>query len=164
MSTASLIVSIVQKGWGSTVLEASVNAGARGGTVLMGRGAGINEQEKIFGMAIDFALWKMGRAPELHASRDEHGGEGITSFGSPFLPGSVFVRGSQVVWASDLATARHGVDLLTAPADTRVAARPPVLALIPRHEGALAAGAIANDDGAVARSLALARRESRDLG
>lgn len=53
MSTASLIVSIVQKGWGSTVLEASVNAGARGGTVLMGRGAGINEQEKIFGMAIE---------------------------------------------------------------------------------------------------------------
>jgi nitrogen regulatory protein PII len=53
MSNASLIVSIVQKGWGSTVLEASVKAGARGGTVLMGRGAGINEQEKIFGMAIE---------------------------------------------------------------------------------------------------------------
>ena len=53
MTNASLIVSIVQKGWGSTVLEASVKAGARGGTVLMGRGAGINEQEKIFGMAIE---------------------------------------------------------------------------------------------------------------
>lgn len=53
MSNASLIVSIVQKGWGSTVLEASVKAGARGGTVLFGRGAGINEQEKIFGMAIE---------------------------------------------------------------------------------------------------------------
>ena len=53
MSNASLIVSIVQKGWGSTVLEASVEAGARGGTVLMGRGAGINEQQKVFGMAIE---------------------------------------------------------------------------------------------------------------
>lgn len=53
MSNASLIVSIVQKGWGSTVLEASVKAGARGSTVLMGRGAGINEQEKIFGMSIE---------------------------------------------------------------------------------------------------------------
>jgi len=53
MSNASLIVSIVRKGWGSTVLEASVNAGARGGTVLFGRGAGINEQEKIFGMSIE---------------------------------------------------------------------------------------------------------------
>ena len=53
MSSASLIVSIVQKGWGSTVLEASVKAGARGGTVLFGRGAGINEQEKIFGMSIE---------------------------------------------------------------------------------------------------------------
>ena len=49
----SLLVSIVRKGWGSTVLEASVKAGARGGTVLFGRGAGINEHEKIFGMSIE---------------------------------------------------------------------------------------------------------------
>ncbi len=53
MSSMSLIVSIVRKGWGSTVLEASVKAGARGGTVLFGRGAGIHEQEKIFGMSIE---------------------------------------------------------------------------------------------------------------
>lgn len=53
MLDASLIVSIVRKGWGSTVLEASVKAGARGGTVLFGRGAGINEQEKIFGVSIE---------------------------------------------------------------------------------------------------------------
>lgn len=51
--TASLIVSIVRKGWGSTVLDASVKAGARGGTVVFGRGAGIHEQEKIFGMSIE---------------------------------------------------------------------------------------------------------------
>lgn len=49
----SLIVSIVRRGWGSTVLQASVKAGARGGTVLTGRGAGIHEQEKIFGMSIE---------------------------------------------------------------------------------------------------------------
>ena len=53
MQNASLIVSIVRKGWGITALEASVKAGARGGTVIAGRGAGINEQEKIFGMAIE---------------------------------------------------------------------------------------------------------------
>ena len=53
MTRASLIVSGVRKGWGSTVLEASVKAGARGGTVLFGRGAGIHEQEKIFGMSIE---------------------------------------------------------------------------------------------------------------
>lgn len=53
MPDASLIVSVVRKGWGSTVLEASVKAGARGGTVLFGRGAGIHEQEKIFGMSIE---------------------------------------------------------------------------------------------------------------
>ncbi|MFO7302503.1 MAG: P-II family nitrogen regulator [Acidobacteriota bacterium] len=50
---ASLIVSIVRKGWGSTILEAAVEAGARGSTVLHGRGAGINEQQKIFGMSIE---------------------------------------------------------------------------------------------------------------
>ncbi len=50
---ASLIVSIVRKGWGSTVLEASLRAGARGGTVLFGRGGGVNEQEKLFGMSIE---------------------------------------------------------------------------------------------------------------
>lgn len=53
MSDLSLIVSVVRKGWGSAVLDASVKAGARGGTVLYGRGAGINEQEKIFGMSIE---------------------------------------------------------------------------------------------------------------
>ena len=53
MTRASLIVSVVRKGWGSTVLDASVKAGARGGTVLFGRGAGIHEQEKIFGMSIE---------------------------------------------------------------------------------------------------------------
>lgn len=52
MSTV-LIVTIVRKGWGSTVLEASVAAGARGGTVLGGRGAGVNENEKIFGVSIE---------------------------------------------------------------------------------------------------------------
>jgi len=53
MSNPSLIISIVRKGWGSKVLGASVKAGARGGTVLFGRGAGIHEQEKIFGMSIE---------------------------------------------------------------------------------------------------------------
>lgn len=53
MQQQSVIVTIVRKGWGSTVLEASVKAGARGGTVLMGRGAGRNEKEKIFGVSIE---------------------------------------------------------------------------------------------------------------
>lgn len=50
---ASLIVSIVRKGWGSSVLQATVKAGARGDTVLLGRGVGVHEKEKIFGMAIE---------------------------------------------------------------------------------------------------------------
>lgn len=52
-TNVSLIVSIVRKGWGSTVLQASVKAGARGGTVLSGRGAGVHEKTKIFGMSIE---------------------------------------------------------------------------------------------------------------
>lgn len=49
----SLIVSIVRKGWGDTVLEASIKAGAHGGTVMLGRGAGIHEQQSILGIAIE---------------------------------------------------------------------------------------------------------------
>lgn len=52
-ANALLIVTIVRKGWGSTVLEASVKAGARGGTVLFGRGVGVHEKEKIFGVSIE---------------------------------------------------------------------------------------------------------------
>jgi nitrogen regulatory protein PII len=53
MLAVSLIVTIVRKGWGDSVLQASVKAGAQGGTVLFGRGAGINEQEKILGIPIE---------------------------------------------------------------------------------------------------------------
>jgi nitrogen regulatory protein PII len=48
-----LIVSIVRRGWGNTVLETSVKAGATGGTVLLGRGIGVNEKESIFGIPIE---------------------------------------------------------------------------------------------------------------
>ncbi len=53
MSSTSLIVSIVRKGWGNTVLKASLGAGAHGGTVIYGRGTGVNEQESIFGIPIE---------------------------------------------------------------------------------------------------------------
>ena len=53
MLNPRLIVSIVRKGWGDTVLEASMNAGAHGGTVLFGRGIGRNEQQRVFGIQIE---------------------------------------------------------------------------------------------------------------
>jgi len=34
----NLIVTIVKKGWGDSVLQASIKAGADGGTVMIGRG------------------------------------------------------------------------------------------------------------------------------
>ena len=52
-SDTVLIVTIVKKGWGDKVMEASMNAGAEGGTVLFGRGIGIHEHKKILGIPIE---------------------------------------------------------------------------------------------------------------
>lgn len=53
MVKVSLIITIVRKGWGDKVLEASIKAGAEGGTILMGRGVGVHEQQKILGIPIE---------------------------------------------------------------------------------------------------------------
>ncbi|HEX7006520.1 MAG TPA: P-II family nitrogen regulator [Alphaproteobacteria bacterium] len=53
MSKVALIVSIVRKGWGNTVLESSMKAGAQGGTVMLGRGTGVHEQETLLGIPIE---------------------------------------------------------------------------------------------------------------
>lgn len=53
MSDLSLVVTIVRKGWGDKVLEASMKAGAEGGTIMMGRGVGVHEQKKILGIPIE---------------------------------------------------------------------------------------------------------------
>jgi nitrogen regulatory protein P-II 1 len=49
----SLIVSIVKKGHGDDVIDASMEAGARGGTLIFGRGIGPREKKKILGVAIE---------------------------------------------------------------------------------------------------------------
>lgn len=48
-----LIVTIVNKGDASKVVEASRHAGAEGGTIVHGRGTGIREQAKLFGIRIE---------------------------------------------------------------------------------------------------------------
>lgn len=53
MQNPCLIVSIVRKGWGDTVLDATMQAGAHGGTVILGRGIGRNEQQRVFGIQIE---------------------------------------------------------------------------------------------------------------
>ena len=53
MSEITLIVTIVRKGWGDAVLEASVKAGAHGGTILFGRGSGIHEKQSLLGIPIE---------------------------------------------------------------------------------------------------------------
>ncbi len=53
MVDMKLIVTIVRKGWGDKVLEATMNAGAEGGTIMLGRGVGIHEKKKILGITVE---------------------------------------------------------------------------------------------------------------
>lgn len=53
MTDLSLIITIVRKGWGCKVLEASLRSGAHGGTILFGRGSGIHEKQKFLGIPIE---------------------------------------------------------------------------------------------------------------
>lgn len=48
-----LIVTIVNKGKGDKVVEASKKAGAEGGTIMYGRGTGIHEKARLFGIPIE---------------------------------------------------------------------------------------------------------------
>lgn len=48
-----LIVTIVNKAHSEIVVEASKKAGAEGGTIIFGRGTGIREQAKLFGITIE---------------------------------------------------------------------------------------------------------------
>ena len=49
----NLIVKNDKKGWSEKVIQASREAGASGGTVLMGRGTGIHETQSVFGLPIE---------------------------------------------------------------------------------------------------------------
>lgn len=49
----NLIITVVKKGWGDTVLKSSIKAGADGGTVMIGRGLGVREQQTILGICIE---------------------------------------------------------------------------------------------------------------
>lgn len=48
-----LIITIVNKGLSSDVIDASKEAGAEGGTILHGRGSGIHDTAKLFGIRIE---------------------------------------------------------------------------------------------------------------
>jgi nitrogen regulatory protein P-II 1 len=48
-----LIVTIVNKGVSENVLKASKEAGAEGGTIVFGRGAGIHETKTMLGIPIE---------------------------------------------------------------------------------------------------------------
>lgn len=49
----NLVVTIVPKGAAEKVLRASQEAGAEGGTIIYGRGAGIHEKRKVMGVPIE---------------------------------------------------------------------------------------------------------------
>jgi len=48
-----LIVTIVKKGWGDTVIKASRKAGSKGGTIIFGRGTGVHEKKHFLGNLIE---------------------------------------------------------------------------------------------------------------
>ena len=48
-----LVVSIVRKGWGEAILDATMKEGAHGGTIVGGRGIGRNELHRVFGIQIE---------------------------------------------------------------------------------------------------------------
>ena len=48
-----LIVTIINKGHCDTVITASKEAGAEGGTIIPGRGTGIRENKKLWGIPIE---------------------------------------------------------------------------------------------------------------
>lgn len=47
-----LIVAIVNNGYADDVMEAARDAGARGGTILHARGAGVEAQDRFYGITI----------------------------------------------------------------------------------------------------------------
>ncbi|MGI6701304.1 MAG: P-II family nitrogen regulator [Christensenellales bacterium] len=53
MPEYNLIVTIVNKGKADEVMEACRREGVKGGTLLKGRGQGIHEQIKLFGIHIE---------------------------------------------------------------------------------------------------------------
>ncbi len=48
-----LIITVVNKGFSGEVIDASRKAGAEGGTIMHGRGTGIHEKAKFFGITIE---------------------------------------------------------------------------------------------------------------
>ena len=48
-----LIVTIVRRGMAEKIINAAKAAGARGGTILHGRGVGVHEQRKLLGLPIE---------------------------------------------------------------------------------------------------------------
>lgn len=48
-----LLVTIVNKGFAEEVMTAAKTVGAEGGTIIGGRGTGIHENAKLFGIAIE---------------------------------------------------------------------------------------------------------------
>ncbi|MGH3088804.1 MAG: P-II family nitrogen regulator [Rubrobacteraceae bacterium] len=53
LADLELIVTIIPKGQSDKVVAASKKAGAEGGTILHGRGTGIHEHKRLFGISIE---------------------------------------------------------------------------------------------------------------
>ncbi len=120
---------------------------------------------RLVGLVSDVALWRAGRAGKKTVSREEYGGEGITSFPGLPIRGFFFVRENSIFWASDREGAHRAVDSAAgrAPAaETPLSGRPYLLALLPEGSSHALAGALVNTDGSMERSLMLIPRVATD--
>ncbi|MDI6697481.1 MAG: P-II family nitrogen regulator [Candidatus Saccharicenans sp.] len=52
-NTFDLIVTMVRLGYSEKIIKASREAGAEGGTILMGRGTGVHERKKLLGIPVE---------------------------------------------------------------------------------------------------------------
>jgi len=120
---------------------------------------------KLVGLVSDVALWRAGRAGNKTVSREEYGGEGITSFPGLPIRGFFFVRENSIFWASDREGAHRAVDCAAgrAPeAETPPSGRPSLIAFLPGGTAHALAGALINTDGSLERSLMLVPTAATD--
>lgn len=80
-----LIITIVNRGYADDVMEAAKTAGARGGTIVYGRGAGVTEGQKFFGIEIqpekELILILVTRDARSNVMKAITSGAGLTSEG-----------------------------------------------------------------------------------
>lgn len=103
-----LIVTVVNKGRAKKVVAASRKAGAEGGTIILGRGTGIHEAQKLFGICIDpekeiiFTLIESKKAEGVLSAIVDAGQLCTPGYGIAFVMGTKQIAGIPHLLKSNL--------------------------------------------------------------